>query len=74
MRIDFCDVVASGSRTSYKGKETTSIPLRSDPFIGKDQKQFNIRPCKESESTGLVKSFLHSCMNLLRDECVMLEM
>ena len=33
----------------------------------------NFRPCKESESTGLVRSFLQNCLKLLRDEKALLE-
>ena len=71
---DFYDVAAFGSKTNYKGKEIASIPLCSDPFAGEDQQQLNIRPREESESTGLVKSFLQMCLKLLRDEGAILKM
>ena len=73
-RRDFCDVVAFGSKTNYKGREIAIISLRSDPFAGDDQQAFNIKPHEENESTGLVKSFLQSCLKFLRDERVLLEM
>ena len=57
-----------------KGNGIVSIPLRSDPFVGEDQHQMNIRPNKENEFIGLVKSFLQSCLKLLRDERALHEM
>ena len=33
----------------------------------------NIKPCEESESIGLVRSFLQNCLKLLRDERELLE-
>ena len=32
-----------------------------------------VGPCEESESVGLVKSFLQSCLKLLKDENALLE-
>ena len=55
---DFYYMGTSCSNTDGKRKGTSSIPLSSDPCVGKDQHQMNIRTCGESESTGLVRSFL----------------
>ena len=41
---------------------------------GEAQHQMNIRRHEENESIGLVKSFLHNFLKLLRDERAMLEM
>ena len=43
-------------------------------FVGEDQQQLNIKPSVERERTGLVRSFLHSCLKLLRDEQALLKM
>ena len=48
--------------------------MQSDPFAGKDQKPLDVRPKVESKSTGLERSFLKSCLKLLRDERALLEM
>jgi hypothetical protein len=74
VRRDFYDVEASASKTNYKEKEIVSIPLHSDPFVGEEQQHLSIRPHEENESIGLVKSFLQSCLKLLKDERVILEM
>lgn len=71
---DLCDTRASCSKDNEKGKGIASTPLQSDPFVGKDQQRLNIRPREESESTGLVYSFLQSFLELLRDDCALLEM
>ena len=70
---DLCDMGTSCSKTDDKRKETMRIPLRSDPCIIEVQHQVNIRPCEESEFTGLVRSFLQSCLKLLKDEKALLE-
>ena len=73
-RRDFYDAGASYSKTNEKGKGIASIPLQSDPFAGEDQQPPNIRSSVESEPTNLVRSFLQSCLKLLRDELALLEM
>ena len=70
---DFCDLGASCSKTDDKRKGTARILLRSDPYAGEVQHQMSTRPYEESESTGLVRSFLQNCLKLLRDERELLE-
>lgn len=70
---DFCDMGPSCSKNDDKRKGVVSIPLRSDPCVGEAHHQMNSRPCEESESTWLVRSFLHNCWKLLRNERALLE-
>ena len=67
-------MVASCSKTIDKGKGIVGIPLRSDPYACEDHQLFKVRPCEENESIGLIKSFLQSCLKLLRDERALREM
>ena len=62
---------ASCSKASKQRNEIARIPLRSDPHITKVQHQS--RPCEDIEFVGLARSFLHSCLKLLKDDKVMLE-
>ena len=55
-QIDFTNMEASCSKASKQRNEIARIPLRSDPCITEVQHQ--ARPCKDTESTGFVKSFL----------------
>ena len=57
---------ASCSHAYEQGHATVRIPLRSDPRIMEVQQQ--ARPCEETESMGLVKLFLQSCLKLLKDD------
>ena len=49
------------------------ISLRSNPYLEEVQHQVNIKTCEESGPSGLVKSFLQSCLHLLEDEKEILE-
>ena len=62
------------SKANDKGKGTISIPLRSDPYAYIDQQPVVGRNPEEIESTVLVKSFLQSCLKLMRDERALREM
>ena len=73
VRGDFTDMEASCSRAGEQRNIATRIPLWSDPCVGEAQHQMNIGPCEESESIGLVWSFLKNCLKLLRDERELLE-
>ena len=48
------------------------ISLQSNPCV-EVQHQVNIKTCEESGPSGLVKSFLQSCLQLLIDEKAVLE-
>ena len=50
-----------------------TISMRSNPCIEEVQHQVNIKTCEESGPSGLVKSFLQSCLQLLKDEKAVLE-
>ena len=64
---------ASCSKTDDKIKGIASVLLRSDPCTREAHHQMNIKPCEESESTGLVRSFLHNYLKLLINERALLE-
>lgn len=65
-RGDFTNTGASCSKAREQRNGTERIPLRSDPCITEFQHQ--ARPYEENESMGIVKSFLQSCLKLLKDE------
>ena len=72
VKEDLCDQGASSSR-SENTREPATILLRSNPCIEEVQHQVNMKTYEESEPSGLMKSFIHSCLHLLRDEKAILE-
>ena len=57
---------ASCSKVVEQRNAAARIPLRSHPHITKVQHQ--ARPCEDTESAGLAKSFLQRCLKLLKDD------
>ena len=44
------------------------IPLQSNPYVEEVQRRVNIKTNEQSKPSNLVKTFLQSCLHLLRDE------
>ena len=70
---DFTDQGAPSSRIEDNKREPTMILLQSNPCVEEVKHQVNIKTCEESGPSGLVKSFLQSCLQLLKDEKAVLE-
>ena len=50
-----------------------TILLQTNPYVEEFYQQLNTEACEESKYSALVKSFLQSCLHLLRDEKAIVE-
>ena len=70
----FCEAGASCSITPLRSEGLASIPLRSDYSAGEAQQSQDTRFSIENEPTLGVRSFLQSCLKLLRDDRAVMDL